>query len=300
MTIVVEADAPYSVEALGRIERLTQDLAVVPGVRRVDSLATVPLVYATPDGDLSLDPALKFRDYRNPTALAELVTLVRADRIARRALVSDDGRSFAVHLVLEQGADQKYDELFARLDVSLRNEVVWISGVPVFRREATRRTTRELAVFVPLTIITLSVLLWALFRSLAAIAIPIVSSSAGTWVLLGAMGALGVPLTITTVILPSIMLALGCAYCMHVLTASRGRLTRPLARSGTVAGCASGCPIEPYYGYRVRGCVIGAYRSDSRRRGLWSSGSRCRRSRNAYCGPRDACALAGAIRSLGS
>jgi predicted RND superfamily exporter protein len=33
------------------------------------------------------------------------------------------------------------------------------------------------------------------------------------------MGVLGVPVTITTVTLPSILLALGCAYCMHLLTA---------------------------------------------------------------------------------
>jgi predicted RND superfamily exporter protein len=37
------------------------------------------------------------------------------------------------------------------------------------------------------------------------------------------MGALAVPLTISTVLLPSILLALGCAYTMHLLTAAAGR-----------------------------------------------------------------------------
>ena len=37
---------------------------------------------------------------------------------------------------------------------------------------------------------------------------------------LGAMGAVGVPITITTAVLPSVLLALGCAYSLHLLSAA--------------------------------------------------------------------------------
>jgi predicted RND superfamily exporter protein len=88
----------------------------------------------------------------------------------------------------------------------------------VFRTEADARTAAELSFFVPLTIILVGALLFVLFGTIRAAAIPLVVSGLGTWTMLGVMGALGVPLTVSTVILPSILLALGCAYSMHELT----------------------------------------------------------------------------------
>ncbi|MBW2541453.1 MAG: MMPL family transporter [Deltaproteobacteria bacterium] len=64
-----------------------------------------------------------------------------------------------------------------------------------------------------------SLVLFALFRSVQAVVIPLCSSGLGIWVVLGVMGALEVPITITTAILPSVLLALGCAYTLHLLSA---------------------------------------------------------------------------------
>ena len=66
----------------------------------------------------------------------------------------------------------------------------------------------------------------------------------GTAVTLASMAALGEPLTFSTMILPSILLAVGAAYVMHILTAVRGQtdvdqlsasvvsVARPIALSG--------------------------------------------------------------------
>jgi predicted RND superfamily exporter protein len=125
-----------------------------------------------------------------------------------------------VILVLEQGAEEHYGSILSEINRQLSGAHGWVSGVPVFRNEANAETRRELSLFVPLTIAVIGLLLAALFRSLPAVLIPLGTSGCAAWNVLGIMGALGVPVTISTVILPSVLLALGCAYSMHLLVAA--------------------------------------------------------------------------------
>jgi predicted RND superfamily exporter protein len=92
--------------------------------------------------------------------------------------------------------------------------------VPIFRLAADGRTRSELGLFVPLTVAVMALVLAILFGTTQAVLIPIGASGLGIWIVLGVMGALGVPMTITTVILPSVLLALGCAYALHLLSAA--------------------------------------------------------------------------------
>jgi predicted RND superfamily exporter protein len=74
--------------------------------------------------------------------------------------------------------------------------------------------------------------------------VPLMIGLVGTTSALGAMGAAGVTLSLSTMILPSVLLALGCAYAMHILIAGRSagdfvelerqlvRVARPVALSG--------------------------------------------------------------------
>jgi predicted RND superfamily exporter protein len=253
LVVALQAQAPFDPAALREVSRLTDVFEGLPGVRRVDSLATVPVVYATPDGVLELHPALE----RAPEEPAELERHVRRrlarDRIAPRNLVSDDGRTLAINIVLEKGSESGHESLLARVHDAIGGSNAQVSGVPVFRVETNGRTRTEIVFFAPLTGALLVILLGFAFRSLAAALLSLVPGIVGTWVMLSAMGALSAPLTITTMVLPSIILALGCAYSMHLQTAAAGASGRdglreamrpvalPVALSGltTVVGFVS-------------------------------------------------------------
>ena len=90
----------------------------------------------------------------------------------------------------------------------------------MFRTETNVWTRREVAFFVPLTILVVGLILGLTFGSLRAVWIPLGTSAFGSWLVLAALGATGTPLNVFTMILPSVMLALGCAYVMHLLTAA--------------------------------------------------------------------------------
>jgi predicted RND superfamily exporter protein len=222
LTILIDGDAPFGEATLREVVRISETFQNFPGVGRVDSLATVPLIQSSENGDVSLQPALAAGVPETPEALAALAARVRADRIAPRTLVSSDERAFAVNLVLKRGAEAYYESILSEVERTTQGKPVWVSGVPVFRLAADSRTRSELAFFIPLTIAAVVLVLALLFCTARAALIPLGSSGLGIWVVLGAMGALHVPITVTTVVLPSVLLALGCAYSLHLLSAASG------------------------------------------------------------------------------
>ena len=244
VVIALASETPYDPKILNEIFELTGKFEALPGVRRVDSLASVPIISLESDGSLSLNPALSERTSGEPQEIAKIIKRISVDRIARRNFVSNDGRAFGINLLLDEDLDRGRDVVVSEVRHSLSGKKAWVSGVPIFRTEVNFRTYRELFVFVPLTLIVVGFVVYLACQSLAGSMISLAASGIGTWVVLGAMGFLDTPLSLSTMILPSILLALGCAYMMHILAGAKGArsadeltvgilgIVRPVALSG--------------------------------------------------------------------
>jgi predicted RND superfamily exporter protein len=223
VTILLEDSEPFGRRGLGEVLRISRELEAIDGIRRVDSLATVPLVQAEPDGALSLDPALADPIPSSNEELAQLRERVQADRIAPRTTISQDERAYGVNLLFSHGTEARYAEILGRVERSLDGDDYAISGVPVFRIQVEQRVREELTRFVPLTVLCLGLLLYFAVGSVAGVALPLATSAVGVWIGAGAMSLAGRPITMVTIMLPSILLANGCAYALHVLVAGSGR-----------------------------------------------------------------------------
>ena len=177
---------------------------------------------------------------------AGLVKRILGDESARGLLVSNDGRTFGIRLRVDELAGGGYEPLLADVRRSVEGANAWVSGVPIFREETGKRTRDEVAYFVPLTLVVMSAVLIAVFRSATGVGIALGVSGSGTAIVLGVMGALKVPLTLTTAILPPVLLAIGCASTTHLLCeATKGNsrdaardVARPILLSGTVTSLA--------------------------------------------------------------
>ena len=244
ITVAIRANDSFDLNSLALIRRLTDELASLDGVRRVDSLSTVPIVKAEPNGTIRLDPPLGGEFPRSQREADQLGERVLADRVMPDVFASRDGRTLALNLMLDSRGLDNSSELVNSLAQRLQKDDVWISGVPVFRVETDARTRLELLTFVPVTIGVIALLLLVIFRSIGGVGFPIAVSALGTCVVMGVMGALGTPVTISTVILPSVFIAMGCAYTIHLLMETAGvvgrvemseaiaRVARPLGLSG--------------------------------------------------------------------
>jgi predicted RND superfamily exporter protein len=124
--------------------------------------------------------------------------------------------------MLEADADREQGAVVEAAFRALDGRTGWVSGVPVYEYRVGLSTESEILTFVPLTLLLMAALLWLAFRSAVAVLVPILTSGLGTWLIMGLMGALAEPVTLTGMVLPSVLLAVGCAYVMHVLVAARG------------------------------------------------------------------------------
>jgi predicted RND superfamily exporter protein len=237
VVVAVSNEQPFSSFLLHEIVRLTGELEDIEGVRRVDSLATVPLIRADPNGSLDLTAALEPGVPTTESSRLVLFDKLKQDRIAPRSLISDDGRVAALNVFLEANLSRSFDDVIA--DISHRVEAphVRLSGVPIFRTQINLRTASEVSAFAVITLILISVCFRLLFGSVRATLVPVAIGGLGGWLILGSMGALGFPLSLSTMILPSILLALGCAYSTHLVFAM-GRETISSERHGAAEDVA--------------------------------------------------------------
>lgn len=225
LVVAFTGAVPFDPAVLDKLERLSELAADLDGVRRVDSLSTVPIVRVDAAGDLDLRAATVDAPSLPAARSRHVADRLRGDRIAPRNLVSGDGRTFAVNLVLYRDTETRHAELLSELHAIVDPMGGVLSGVPVFRVAANDRTQAEILAFAPLTAGLIAAFLWFIFHAARVVVIGVAPGVIGCWLLIGAMGYLGAPLGITTMVLPSIVLALGCAYAMHMLAAA-SRATR--------------------------------------------------------------------------
>jgi predicted RND superfamily exporter protein len=261
LVVAFTGSTPFDPEVLSKVERLSALATNLEGVRRVDSLSTVPVIRLDAAGDLDLRAALEEGPTDPAARSLHVEALLRGDRIAPRSLVSDDGRTFAVNLVLYRGVEAKHAELITQLHQIVDPMGGVISGVPVFRVAANESTRAEILAFAPLTAGLIAAFLWFVFRSLKIMLIGLAPGVAGSYLTVATMGFLGAPLSITTMILPSIILAVGCTFSMHLIAAAKDNedartpealktafdlVALPVALSGltTVVGLASMTVVE--------------------------------------------------------
>ncbi len=222
--IVVAADFGEHSDLLP-VRAVAADLEAVDGVRRVDALSTFPVVAVEDDGTVRLDPALPRAGGLDGKPVSTTLEVARADRIIPDTLLANDGRVFAINMVLDREPVPHYDTLLsaARSAASRLSDVygnAFVSGVPVFQHETSLQTRRELTLFAPLAAVCIWVLISTIFRSAAAGGIVLGVGTVGIWVMLASIGAAGVPISFTMVILPPLILALAAAYSMHMLAAA--------------------------------------------------------------------------------
>lgn len=225
VVVALQTERPFDAEGIATIERLSRAFEGIPGVRRVDSITTQSVIRTDGDGNLVLTPASDGFGTDPLVDAGVVADRARLDRILPDSLVSRDGTVLAINLVLERDPAAHYDEVLGQVARHLR-EVhesgtrLWVSGVPVFQRETSLQTRRELFALAPLALIAIGALLTFVFRSFRAAVGVLATGAIGNLLMLSSMGAMGVPVSFPMVILPPIILALAAAYGMHILTAA--------------------------------------------------------------------------------
>lgn len=235
--IVLGTDDLFTRDVLERIVELTRRLEAQEGVARVLSLANGTNVRAA-DGDVLIEPFLDPLPM-DAAQLASLRSQVLRNPIYAGTLVSEDGRATAVLAYLERMSDQELvaSGLDARI-TELAKEVVgdaaelWVSGAPHLKVVLGTGMLAELAVMLPAIVGILAIVLWFSMGTLRGVVLPLSAVLVALLWTLGTLAWLGFDLNLVTVTVPTLVLTIGFAYSLHVVSEydSEVRESAPEAR----------------------------------------------------------------------
>ena len=212
----------FATPVLRRIRDMTEAIGRVAGVREVSSLSTLesPVLDESGLGRQRLTPPFPL----SPADARSFRRRALAHPLARGILVAEDARAAGILVRFEAMSDE--DFLARGIDARLRAAIasvpgpgqVGITGLPTIKVAAARAMLRDLALFLPIGIVVACLVLVFAFRTWRGLLLPMSTVLLGVVWTAGVMVLRGDAFTMGTVILPPLLIAVGLAYAIHVVS----------------------------------------------------------------------------------
>jgi predicted RND superfamily exporter protein len=170
---------------------------------------------------ISLPEVKKRIDTGGETDLAAFKALLEAADLFKRNLVSADGGTTIITLVLEGTGDKAaviaaVGDLFTGAGKELS---IYQTGIPLVSAALANYSRQDFYRLTPVTLVVIALVLLILFRNPHCLLLPLGSVTlAGIWTL-GLMAWSDTPISMLTLIVPIFLIAVGTAYCLHICAA---------------------------------------------------------------------------------
>ncbi|MCX7024870.1 MAG: MMPL family transporter [Spirochaetes bacterium] len=217
-----ERDTILSKEGMELVFRLTGAFEKVPDVLKVQSLENVDYVDGTADG-IVVEPLVKDFD-GSPESVRRLTEKLKSWDLYDRLLVSKDFRSTQIALEVDLGVDAVRKEAVynAVTEILAKNPAkgfrYYIAGIPSVTILVNKNMRKDLSILIPFVTLTVLIVLFLSFRRLGGVILPIMTVLISTAWTIGLMAFLGFPLSILGTIIPVVMIAVGSAYGIHIIS----------------------------------------------------------------------------------
>lgn len=222
VTVVLAGDAVFTPQGLASVRRMTDRLEALVGVRDVLSLSTAQDVRSQ-DGDLTIEPFLEELPATQEEARAirdrVLGNPVYAGTLASR---EEDATALLVQLLDMPEAEFLESGLHDAI-VRIAHEEggaadAFVTGGSHVKAETSRLLLADVLRLTPFTIVVMALIALVSFRSVRGVVVPLLTIGAATLWTLALMAWLERPLSLVTTILPPLILTIGFAYAVHVVS----------------------------------------------------------------------------------
>ncbi|MDY6952981.1 MAG: MMPL family transporter [Thermodesulfobacteriota bacterium] len=206
--VVFKAEDVFSAKTFQKIKGLTNTLASIEGVKRVVSLSTLK-------NDMDILNEWSLEDLKRHLGMADIFV---------DNMVSSDGKVTALAVVLEETYDlgalsTSVERCLERMRDPENPFQIYQIGNPIVGHALTEYTEKDLKRLPFFTMSIMLVVLWVCFRNLRGAVVPLVAVSLALVWTLGLMGLANLSLSIATMITPTLLIAVGSAYAMHIMAA---------------------------------------------------------------------------------
>ncbi len=220
--VVNDEQGVFNPQTLELVAFLSREIEQIPGVLpgKVKSLWTLDNIIGTPDG-LEVVPFMK----EVPESLEEALRL--RDRVFENgifvgSIVSKDATATGIVAEISEDVDKErfylaLKSLAARAPRGPADQI-FIAGQQILEGTTGIFVRSDLKLLIPLVLVVLALLLYLSFGSLKGVALPLAVVSGSTVWTLGVMTLLGIPVYLMSFVMPIILISLGSAYGIHILS----------------------------------------------------------------------------------
>ncbi|MGE0707883.1 MAG: RND family transporter [Planctomycetota bacterium] len=213
----------FSPAGVAALHSLHAALTRIPELASVDDLTTTFAVRPGQGMVQLLSPQV---------SLAEARELALASPLVRGRLVSPDGQK-ALVIARVQPDRERFAELVPAVDACLElarahgadpDVEIYLTGIPVARVLIARRLLMDQLTFLPICTLAFVLILWAMFRDLRAVLVPLLAVGVALVLTVGLLGATGQPIDIINNVLPVLIFVIGISDAIHLLVRYRHEL----------------------------------------------------------------------------
>ncbi len=219
MIAVKNEDTIFKTSTLEKIKKMSREFEDIVGVEEVTGPLNAQVIIGKEKSLVVSSAAPNGEVPTTEEAMQEYKERVMGSRMIRNRFVAGDGKAAAISIELKKDADQ-VEAAKGVIDVVEKYrgpESILISGLPYMNLVLSQSMGRDLRIMLPLVILVIVAVLYLSFWSLRGVLLPLLVVSLSTVWTVGAMAITKVPFTIISFILPVILMAIGIAYCIHVL-----------------------------------------------------------------------------------
>jgi predicted RND superfamily exporter protein len=228
--ILVGLERPYGTvldpDFLQLIRDYVAAIEEIDAVGAINSLVSSDYITSA-DGAIVAEKLVPPDFSGTPEEIAALKHRILSWDMYQRTLVSDDWTATQVMVPLDVTADNAGDPEVVGSFIKIRDTArymfegqaeVFVAGMPVLSATVNEAVNADLILLIPLVVIVVLTVLFFSFRRITAVILPLLTVLIAVVWSVGAMPLLGVKLSILSTVLPVILVAVGSAYGIHVVT----------------------------------------------------------------------------------
>ena len=219
--VALETDDVFNQHTLSRIDSITTRFQDLPEISQVLSLTDILDIKKIPDGIEVGKLIPRGRVPEDRRELRELREYCLSKDMYRGSLVSADGRITLIIARLREGTSKT--EVAGRMKDIVKStegkEKIYYAGIPFQMVFLTDIITKDLMRLIPLVSLLVVLVLFLSFKSFRGVFLPLGTVLISTIWIIGLMSWLDIDLTIVTASIPILLIAIGSAYGIHLLSA---------------------------------------------------------------------------------
>jgi predicted RND superfamily exporter protein len=216
----------FDADFINSIRRYTEEIEEIPIVKSVTSLINAEYIISKDDA-IVVEKLLKGGFTGAQEEIAELKRRLLSWDMYERALFSDDFSATQILIPLsinsEQASSKETSEYFIKIRDIAHNvfdnyATVHVTGMPIIIATVNEAMNADLKLLIPVVILVVLLILFISFRAFTPVVLPLISVVISVIWSVGAMPLFGIKLSVISTVLPVILVAVGSAYGIHIVT----------------------------------------------------------------------------------